>query len=52
MRAGEDSLKGGDNPAIGVQGGAMLLLDPLFKKYYKNKTFETDLKSRMGRGER
>ena len=32
MGAGEDGLKGGDNPAIGVQGGAMLLLDSLFTR--------------------
>ena len=32
VRAGEDSLKWGDNPAIGVQGGAVLLLDSLFRK--------------------
>ena len=30
--AGEDSLKWGDNSAIGVQGGAVLLLDSLFRK--------------------
>ena len=30
--ASEDGLNGGDNPAIGVQGGAVLLLDPLFRR--------------------